>query len=372
MAYACLDVAEDIARLKRDMSHLTTEASRGLLTRSRVQHMENNEKCTRYFFRKLAQPRNAMDAIKDKNGKEQTDINNILASVYSFYSDLYKSEDLDKAALANLLSKVNKKVNDHEAMLESRLTVNELTRAIESMKKNKAPGANGLPKEFYITFWTELKVPLLKMYNESLLTGKLPPSLREGTISLLFKKGDKKEIKNWRPLTLLGVDRKILAKALFFRLQDVVEEIVGVEQTCVIPGRSMNDSLALIRDCYLYAMDHKLPLCISGLDLEKAFDRINHQYLKEVLVSFGFGPHLRAWTDLLYTDCSSRVSVNGHTTEPFKVLSGVRQGCPLSVILFILAMEPLVCGIRQDPLIHGLPVPGSSGKEAKCPCTWMI
>ncbi|KAF3854091.1 hypothetical protein F7725_014779 [Dissostichus mawsoni] len=105
MAYAGLDVAEDIARLKRDMSHLTTEASRGLLTRSRVHHMENNEKCTRYFFRKLARPRNVMDAIKDKNGKEQTDINDILASVYSFYSDLYKSEDLDKAALANLLSK---------------------------------------------------------------------------------------------------------------------------------------------------------------------------------------------------------------------------------------------------------------------------
>ncbi|KAF3859137.1 hypothetical protein F7725_021536 [Dissostichus mawsoni] len=111
MAYAGLDVAEDIARLKRDMSHLTTEASRGLLTRSRVHHLENNEKCTRYFFRKLARPRNVMDAIKDKNGKEQTDINDILASVYSFYSDLYKSEDLDKAALANLLSKVNKKIN---------------------------------------------------------------------------------------------------------------------------------------------------------------------------------------------------------------------------------------------------------------------
>ncbi|KAF3845539.1 hypothetical protein F7725_008702, partial [Dissostichus mawsoni] len=62
------------------MSHLTTEASRGLLTRSRVHHMENNEKCTRYFFRKLARPRNVMDAIKDKNGKEQTDINDILAS----------------------------------------------------------------------------------------------------------------------------------------------------------------------------------------------------------------------------------------------------------------------------------------------------
>ena len=175
----------------------------------------------------------------------------------------------------------------------------------------------------------------------------------------------KKDIKNWRPLTLLGVDRKIIAKALFFRLQDVIDQIVGVEQTCVIPGRNMSDSLALVRDSYMYAEDRKLPLSIAGLDLEKAFDKISHDYLKRVLVAFGFGPKLRAWVNLLYNDCFSKVAVNGTFTEPFEVQAGVRQGCPLSVILFILAMEPLACAIRQDPSIHGLLVPGSRGREAK-------
>ena len=365
MAHSGFNVSEEIANLKREMLRLSTEASRGLLTRSRVKHMEENEKCTRYFFRKLARPRNIMEAIKDKNGNEKKETKEILTCVQGFYSDLYKGEDLDRGSLDRLLSKVEKNVNDFNEVLEIDLTINELTKAVKSMQDNKAPGDDGLPKEFYTTFWEELKGPLLEVYNESLRMGKLPPSMREGIISLLFKKGEKNDIKNWRPLTLLGVDRKILAKALFFRLQGVAGKVVGEEQTCVIPGRSMSDSLALVRDSYLYAVDRRVPLCIAGLDLEKAFDRINHEYLKEVMVAFGFGPKIRAWVDLLYNDCTSRVVINGNSTNTFKVQSGVRQGCPLSVVLFILAMEPLACAIRKDHSIRGLLVPGSSGREAK-------
>lgn len=102
--------------------------------------------------------------------------------------------------------------------------------------------------------------------------GSLPPSLKEGSISLLFKKGEKKDLKNWRPLTLLGVDRKIIAKAIFLRIQEVIERLVGAEQTCVVHGRSMCDNLALIRDLYLYAIDRNVPLCIAGLDLDLAMN----------------------------------------------------------------------------------------------------
>ena len=347
------------------MSCLSTEASQGLLIHSRVHHIENNEKCSRYFFRKLTKQKHFIKGLKDKDGQEKTELHEILSCVHAFNSDLYKSEDLDKAALENLLSKVNKYVCESKGKLDDKISLHELTKAVGSMQNNKAPGADGLPKEFYTTFWAELQEPLLEMYNESLQLGSLPPSLKEGTISLLFKKGEKKDLKNWRPLTLLGVDCKIIAKAIFLRIQEVIERLVGVEQTCVVPGRSMCDNLALIRDSYLYAIDRNVPLCIAGLDLEKAFDRISHEYLKQALVRFGFGPQLRAWINLLYFDCSSRVNIKGHFTEPIKIQSGVRQGCPLSVSLFVLAMEPLACGIKQDTDIKGLLVPGSNGKEAK-------
>lgn len=165
------------------------------------------------------------------------------------------------------------------------------------MENNKTPGLDGLPKEFYVTFWDQLKDPLLEVYKESFSTGTLPPSLQEGSIPLLFKKGQKEDLKNWRPLTLLGVDAKILSKALFFRVQPIVDTVVHIDQTCCVPGRSMSDSLALVRDSYLYCQDRNLPLCILGLDLKKAFDSVSHHYLKAVLTHLNFGQVFKSgWT----------------------------------------------------------------------------
>ena len=214
MAHSGFDVAVEIARLKKEMIAVTAEVSKGLLMRTRTKHLENNEKCSRYFFRKLARPRNTMLSILNEEGKEQTETKDILAITHTFYTELYKEEVTDVTAMESLLSFLKPKISI-ASKLENDLTVKELTKAIQSMQDNKAPGADGLPKEFYVTFWDELKDPLLEMFNESLHSNNLPLSLRTGIISLLYKKGDKKDIKNWRPLTLLGVDRKILAKALF-------------------------------------------------------------------------------------------------------------------------------------------------------------
>lgn len=82
----------------------------------------------------------------------------------------------------------------------------------------------------------------------------------------MFKKGDKQDLKNWHPLTLLGVDVKILSKALFFNIQPIMSKLICSYQTCSIKGRSLQDNLALARDNYLFAGDRKLSLVILGLD----------------------------------------------------------------------------------------------------------
>lgn len=127
--------------------------------------------------------------------------------------------------------------------------ITDLTKALFSME-NKTPGLDGLPKEIYVTSWDQVQVPMLNMYKESLQKGTLPLSMRTGVISLLFKKGNKSDLKNWRPLSLLGVDTKILSKVPFFRLQKVINQLIAKEQTCVIPGRKITDSLALVRDAF--------------------------------------------------------------------------------------------------------------------------
>ena len=94
-------------------------------------------------------------------------------------------------------------------------------------------------------------------------------------------------------------------------------------------------------------------LPILNLDIKKAFDTISHDYIWKVLQAYGFGPQFQQLLKLLYKDITAEVIVHGHFTQSFPIKSGVRQGCPLSPLLYVLCVEPLANVIRNDPLIKG-------------------
>ena len=98
------------------------------------------------------------------------------------------------------------------------------------------------------------------------------------------------DIRNWRPISLLNTDYKIISKALTFRLKSVIHNIVDIDQTCAVPGRSIIDNCHLIRNIIDYAGHKQIRTLILSLDLEKAFDKVSHGYLLSILKSFGFGP----------------------------------------------------------------------------------
>ena len=104
------------------------------------------------------------------------------------------------------------------------------------MASNKSPGSDGLPVEFYWTLWDILSDDLVSVLNSSYASGILPSSLRKGLISLSFKKGDRLERKNWRPIALLNVDYKLCAQTLAGRLLRVIHLVVDKDQTCGVPG----------------------------------------------------------------------------------------------------------------------------------------
>jgi hypothetical protein len=144
MAHSGFYVSVEILRLKKEMIAVTAEDSKGLLMRSRTKHIENNKKCSRCFFRKLARHRNTMLSIPNEDGKEQTETKDILDLIHTFYTELYKEEVTD-----NRLGKPIEILKPNVGIaseLESDLNVNELTKAIQSMQDYKPPGADGLPK----------------------------------------------------------------------------------------------------------------------------------------------------------------------------------------------------------------------------------
>jgi len=199
------------------------------------------------------------------------------------------------------------------------------------------------------------------MLNNALSEGLLSLTQRAGLITLICKDSTKAEhLTNWRPISLLNVDYKILSKVLANRLKLIIAECVHSDQTCSIPGRSIHDNLHLVRNVIDYCNDKKIPGAIISYDQAKAFDRVSHDYLFRVLKAYGFGVSFINWVTLLYTDVYSSVLVNGYVTGSFKIERAVRQGCPLSALLYVLTLEPVLCAIRCDHRINGLRPPGSN------------
>ena len=166
--------------------------------------------------------------------------------------------------------------------------------------------------------------------NYAFQFGELSVDQRRGVISLIPKKDRSREfLKNWRPLSLLNVDYKILAKALAMRLQKFLPILINEDQTGYVKGRYIGENIRLISDIIQYYKDRNLSGLLLLVDFEKAFDTIEWSFIDRVLLSFNFGTLFRKWVKIIYCNVHSCVINNGYISEFFPQSRGVRQGCPL-------------------------------------------
>ncbi|KAJ3581518.1 hypothetical protein NHX12_016558 [Muraenolepis orangiensis] len=317
---------------------------------------------TSFFFglEKKNGQRRVIHSLLSGTGQEITEPSQIRRRAVSFYSTLYTSEYEEGETLSegfcNGLPQVSEEAN---SQLEGPLTIQELQTALQGMQGQRAPGIDGLSVEFYKAYWDVLSHDLLDVFNESLASGSMPVSCRRAVITLLPKKGNLQDIKNWRPVSLLCVDYKILSKALATRLGKAVEQVIHRDQTYCVPGRSMVDNVHLIRDVLEVSSSLGINTGLISLDQEKAFDRVEHSFLWKVMEKFGFSAGFIAKIKVLYNKIESVLKFNGGLCAPFRVCRGVRQGCALSGMLYALSLEPLLSKIRSK--LQGLFLPGLNG-----------
>jgi hypothetical protein len=223
--------------------------------------------------------------------------------------------------------------------------------------KKKSPGFDGLPIEFYLHFEDQLVPTLKRLYTVIFEKSELSKSMYTGVISQLYKgSSEKTSMSNWRPLTMLNVDYKILAKILVNRLKVVMPHIVHKSQTCAVPGRDIRDGVSLLYNVIHYVNQHKLDGILLSVDHMRAFDIIEWNYVLKVLEYFKLGETLIKWVSLIYKfgRVQSTVQVNGFLSEPFKVTRGIRQGCPLSALLYVLVSEVVTNYIRNLESVKGI------------------
>uniref|UniRef100_A0A8C5M5U5 Reverse transcriptase domain-containing protein n=1 Tax=Leptobrachium leishanense TaxID=445787 RepID=A0A8C5M5U5_9ANUR len=288
-----------------------------------------------------------ISGLRDTSGVLRDSSRGIQDVVRSYYLELLGKQRARPDQVESFLSDIDPHP-DLEASLSEELigpiTVAEVEGAIASQNKCKAPGPDGLTAEFYQCFSALLAPHLAEVFNESLNGGLLPPTFRTSAVILLTKPGvvDTADVGNWRPISLLNVDRKILARVLFLRLQVLSEGLLSDSQFCTVRGRNVFDAVLEVREAVDRCRAGDWTGYILALDQSKAFDRVDHHYLWAVLRRYGLPAKFINWLITLYRGAESFALVNGWKGRPFRVLAGVRQGCPLSPLLYAFAIDPFL------------------------------
>lgn len=174
-------------------------------------------------------------------------------------------------------------------------------------------------------------------------------------IVLLPKQGkDKSHCASYRPISLLNYDLKILTKMLATRLQTIRPYLVNIDQTRFIPGKSADINLRTVFNHLQLSPSENSTRVLVALDIEKAFDLVAWTYMSTALEVMGFGVEFRRRIEILYRCPTARVKLGGALSPPFTIGRGMRKGCPLSLALFALMMEPLASALSE----HGQGHPG--------------
>lgn len=351
-----------IREIKKQIKELQNQNYIGSKIRSRAENLINQEKPSKFFYQQEIK-RAKQKTITKITTESSTCVKSgdILDAFKDFYSKLYTDEAVDQDIVDLFLKSLPKLRNDLSAQCEGPITKEELLLALRDMENNKSPGSDGLTKEFYSTFSSILLDPLVHVANLAFKEGHLSDTQKMGYITLLCKDPDNStDVKNYRPISLLNCDYKLISKTITNRVKKVLEFIINPDQTCAVPGRTIFNNLHLMRNIIDYCEQKQLPLAFISLDQEKAFDRVNYDFLFQTLSAFNFGPSLIHWIKTLYTEVRSSIIVNNHISDSFLLHRGVRQGCSLSPLLYVLILEPFARKIREDTQILGIKLPGTS------------
>ena len=278
----------------------------------------------------LCPTQSKMAHLKSSSGEIITDKGQQMERWVEHYSDLYSRENtVSPAALDAIECLPTMDELDSEPLVE------ELSKAIDSLASGKAPDNYGIPPDLIKHCKTTLLLPLHEVLCQCWREGAVPQNMRDSNIITLYKnKGERNECNNYRGISLLSIVGKVFARVILMRLQKLAERIYPESQCGFRAGRSTIDMIFSLRQLQEKSREQHMPLYIAFIDLTKAFDLVSRDGLFKVLPKIGCPPKLQSMIETFHTDTKGTVQFNGSSSEPFKIRSGVKQGCVLATTLF--------------------------------------
>ena len=362
------EAAEQKKTSQKELDTYHSEKTQALIVQSRTQFYEEGEKNNKFFLNlvKSNQEKCMIRNIK-KGDTTIVDQKSILDELETFYSTLYTRKNTEDANIWIDELKQNAQIpqiteeNVNELLAE--ITKQKLGKIIKECPKNKSPGSDGLPSEFYCVFWLKISDLLLECLKESISNGEMSTSQKQSIIRLIPKKDrDKLLVKNWRPLNLINCDTKFYTKWVASKTIPSLSNIIHENQVAYVKGRFIGEGIKTIEGVINFIKENKLDGYILAIDFEKAFDSIEWDYLWKSLEAYGFPDAYIKLIKTAYNNMEACVVNGGTSTKYFRITRGVRQGDPISAYLFIIALELLAIRIRNNRKIKSININGTEIK----------
>lgn len=349
-----------IEAINNEIDGILTRRTAGAMIRSRANWYELAEKPSKYFMslEKHRYNRKTINKIYNHQGTKISDPGDILDYLTQHYTKVFASPDQLDPDMEYLALLDIPQVKESDAYwLKAPIQLEEIHLALKSMNLDKCPGTDGLTIEFYKKFWPMIASHVHKLFNTYIERKILNRTAREAVTSLMGKPDkDPLNINSWRPLSLLNNDYKLYAKVLVRRMQHVADYLIHYDQKGFMKNRDIADNLLNLITTVNYCNEHNVDSLLVSIDFSRAFDSCNWKAIWFTLQAFGYPQHFIEMIMPCYNDIKTTVMNNNYWNSWIKLKNGVRQGCPLSGIIFCHLIAVLRLRIVQNDNIKGIDI----------------
>jgi exonuclease III len=354
------DITQQLAARKKQEEILWKQ-------KSRIRWLKEGDRNTKFFHRTTIQRRhtNRITSLISANGEPLHSHEDMEAALVGHYQNLLTEPIPDRhEAIAKLTQHVPTLVTREQNLALLRpISIEEVDQALQDTPKCKAPGPDGFTSDFFHHCWPMIRHEVWEILEDSRASGQILKALNSTFLALIPKEGQAQHPQQYRPIALCNIIYKLLTKVIASRLKPILPTIISPEQSGYVEGRQIMDSIILAHEVIHSLQKTKTPGMLLKLDISKAFDKLNWEYMRAMLIAFGFDQSWVSWIMNLTSSAFFSILINGIPSRTFSPSRGIRQGDPLSPFLFIIMAEGLGRSIQaaiEGNRLKGLPLHGIS------------